>query len=312
MTQQSKPAVTSQSILQAPNVKAKIEELLGKRASAFISSVLQVVNSNNLLKNAEPMSVYQSAMMAAVLDLPLNNSLGFAYIVPYNTKQPDGTYKPVAQFQIGYKGFIQLAQRSGQFKTIGVSQVLTSQIIKADPLMGYEFDFNKKDGEVAGYAARFELLNGFGKTMYMSVDELKAHGLKYSKTFDFASGLWKQNFDAMASKTVLKLLLSKYAPLSIEMQKAVTADQSVIKNAETMDVNHVDVTIPQVSDEDAEIISLIKSCATKDQLEAIAQSVPEHLNEVYFARVKEVEKLADKKNKLGKGKSGEQSEIPMA
>ena len=110
--------LSAKNLFATESVKAKFQELLGNRAPAFITSVLQIVASNNLLANADPNSVYHSAAVAATLDLPLNNNLGFAYIVPYNAKQQDGTYRQVAQFQMGYKGFIQLAQRSGQVRKI--------------------------------------------------------------------------------------------------------------------------------------------------------------------------------------------------
>jgi len=115
-------------------VKNKMTELLGeKRAPQFIASVIQIANQNDMLAKAEPQSVFNAAAMAAMLDLPLNNNLGFAYIVPYNNRQKDGTFKTVAQFQIGYKGFIQLAQRSGQFKTISAAPVYDGQLVGKNP-----------------------------------------------------------------------------------------------------------------------------------------------------------------------------------
>jgi len=227
------------------NVKAKFVELLGKRAPQFITSVLQITASNSLLANADPMSVYNAAATAATLDLPINNNLGFAYIVPYNQKQPDGSYKQVAQCQISYRGFTQLALRSGQFQTISASPIYEGQLASSNPLLGYVFDFEKKTSDkIIGFAAYFRLLNGFEKTFYMTTEQLKAHGLKYSQTYKKKYGLWETDFDAMALKTVIKLLLSKFAPLSIEMQKAVLADQGIITALETaeepMQVEYID------------------------------------------------------------------------
>lgn len=214
------------------SVSKKFRELLGTKSVGFMATVLQTVNGNTALKDADPKSVFNAAATAAILDLPINPNLGFAYIVPY---------KGNAQFQMGYKGFIQLAQRSGQFKTIASAPIYDGQIVEADPLKGYKFDFTvKATGKPIGYAAFFQLLNGFEKTLYMTVDELKAHGKQFSQTFKSDRGLWKDNFDAMASKTVIKLLLSKFAPLSIEMQRAVIADQAVIQDVETQDVTYVD------------------------------------------------------------------------
>ena len=103
-------------MFQSEKVRTEFDKMLGKNSSAFTTSVLQIVNSNNDLKNAEPISVVNAAITAAALNLPINNNIGFAHIIAYKKKQPDGTYKSFAQFQIGYKGFIQLAQRSNQFK----------------------------------------------------------------------------------------------------------------------------------------------------------------------------------------------------
>ena len=213
-------------------VRQKFEELMGKRSVGFVTSLLSVVNNNSYLKTAKPETVYMSAMMAATLDLPINPNLGFAYIIPYGDS---------AQFQMGYKGFIQLALRSGQFKTISSTKVYEGQIVEENPLTGYVFDWSKKTSDtVVGYAAYFSLINGFEKTFYMTAAQVNEHGKKFSKTYNNAGGLWKKDFESMALKTVLKLLLSKYAPLSVEMQKAVIADQAIIKDAETMDVEYVD------------------------------------------------------------------------
>jgi len=222
--------MTIKGFFHRDDVKSKFNELMGNRSAQFITSVLSVVNNNSYLKNASPESVFSSALMAATLDLPVNPNLGFAYIIPYGQQ---------AQFQVGYKGLIQLALRSGQFKTISVTPVYEGQIKQQNPLTGFEFDWsNKQSDKVVGYAAYFSLINGFEKTMYMTTEEIQAHGKRFSKTY--GNGVWKTDFDAMAQKTCLKLLLSKYAPLSIEMQKAVIADQSIIRDTETMDVEYID------------------------------------------------------------------------
>lgn len=220
------------SLLSQPNVKQKISEILGKNASTFTTSVVQIVMNNNYLANAEPGSIFNAAMMAATLNLPLNNNLGFAHIVPFRNSREN---KVEAQFQIGYKGFIQLAQRSGQFKTISAATVYDGQLVLENPLTGYEFDWSNKQGvneEPIGYVSYFKLLNGFEAMLYMSKDDVVAHAGRYSQSFKRNAGVWTDNFEAMALKTVLKLLLSKYAPLSIEMQKAVEADQAIVKDLE--------------------------------------------------------------------------------
>lgn len=226
-------------------VQQKFAEMLGKRSTQFITSVMQVTQNNDLLKKASPASIYGAAITAAVLDLPIQNNLGFAYIVPYGNQ---------AQFQLGYKGLIQLALRSGQFKNISVTEIYEGQIVSENPLTGYEFDFSKKESEtIVGYAAYFRLINGFEKTEYMSKEKLEAHGKKFSQTYKKGFGVWKDDFDSMAKKTVLKLTLSKYAPLSVEMQKAITFDQAVTNDGENL-VEYVDNQHAEVIEVQAEEI----------------------------------------------------------
>jgi recombination protein RecT len=270
--QQTQKTVTTKGFFERPEVKQKFQELLGKRATSFITSVLQISAQNSLLAKADPVSIYQAAAVAATLDLPLNASLGFAYIIPFKSKQPDGSYKDVAQFQIGYKGFIQLAQRSGQFKTISAAPIYEGQLVEQNPLTGFVFDFKQKKSEVViGYAAHFSLLNGFEKTMYMTVDELKKHGAKFSQTFKKGYGLWKDDFDSMAQKTVIKLLLSKFAPLSVDMQRAVITDQAVIKNADTQDVEYVDHEVIEIDKEAERMRLMIEDAQTIEELEQLEQ-----------------------------------------
>jgi recombination protein RecT len=209
--------------------------------------------------------------MAATLDLPVNQNLGFAYFIPFNNRK---TNKQECQFQIGYKGFIQLAMRSGQFKTISATPIYENQLVSENPLTGFVFDFSKKGQNVIGYAAYFSLINGFEKTLYMSVEELKKHGVAYSQTFKKGFGLWNDNFDAMAQKTVIKLLLSKYAPLSIEMQKAHIADQAIIRNADTLEVDYIDnqpetpIMIDEAKEHDR-IVDYINTAKTIKELEDV-------------------------------------------
>lgn len=242
LTKQNSTALTAKGLFSQQNVKAKFEELLGKKAQGFMTSVLQIVASNGLLAKADPHSIFHAAATAATLDLPINQNLGFAYIIPYNTK--DGCK---AQFQLGYKGFIQLAQRSGQFSRIAATPIYDGQIVAENPLTGFEFDFTiKPKGDPIGYAAYFRLLNGFEATLYMTVAEVKSHGQKYSKTFK--NGTWQTDFNAMATKTVIKLLLSRFAPLSIEMQKAIITDQAVINNEDATDITYIDNEPEDVED----------------------------------------------------------------
>lgn len=288
MTTETLPTLSVKSLFSRDDVKAKFQELLGKRSASFITSVLQIVASNDLLAKADPTSVYQAATVAATLDLPLNINLGFSYIVAYNAKQKDGSYKPVAQFQMGYRGFIQLAQRTGLFKTISASPIYEGQLVEQNPLTGFRFDFTKKGDKVIGYAAHFQLLNGFEKTLYMTVAELEQHSQKYSQTYKKGFGLWKDAFESMAIKTVLKLLLAKYAPLSIEMQKAVITDQAIVKDADTQDVDYVDNDTPLIDKAQERIALMIQDAKTLGDLAAIEEHVQFEQMEAFQAKKEEL------------------------
>lgn len=214
-------AVTLKSMLGNDNVKARFQEILGKKAPGFISSILSVANSNTLLQKADPKTVMNAAVIAATLDLPINPNLGFAYIVPYGNQ---------GSFQLGYKGLIQLCMRSGQYSKIEVNEVYEGEVKIKNRFTG-EYEFNEPTSDkLVGVLAYFKLTNGFEKYLYMSKEECEAHGKKYSQTFKRGGGLWSTEFWAMAKKTCLKLLLSKYGILSIEMQRAQTFDQAVVKN----------------------------------------------------------------------------------
>ena len=230
--------LATRDFFQREDVVQKFQELLGKRASSFLTSVLSVVSQNDLLAKADPKTVYMAALTSATLDLPINQNLGFAYIVPYKNKN----WVHEAQFQMGYKGVIQLALRSGQFLTISATPVYEGQLIEENPLTGYVFDRKaKKSDVVVGYASYFKLLNGFEKTFYMTKSEIERHANLYSANYKkYQSGLWKDKFDEMATKTVIKLLLSKFAPLSVEMQKAVIADQGVLQDENFDEVDYPD------------------------------------------------------------------------
>lgn len=263
-----KPSI--KTFFEADNVKGKFEELMGSKtkSSNFITSVLQVAASNDLLKKADPGTVYHAAITAATIELPINNQLGFAYIVPFNNSKK-GIVE--AQFMIGYKGLIQLALRSGQFKTISATPIYEGQLIAENPLTGFEFDFTVKGkGKPIGFASYFKLINGFEKTMYASIQEVEKHASKYSQTFKKGFGIWKDDFESMAQKTVLKLLLSKYAPLSIEMQKAIQVDQSVINDESATDITYVDNEAVEVTQEEIEtsrLLKLIENAKTLKELE---------------------------------------------
>ena len=214
-----------------PSVQNKIAELMGKNASSFATSVMQIAQNNSMLATATPESIFSAACMAATLNLPINASLGFAHIVPYRNRKLN---RVEAQFQIGWKGYVQLAQRTGQFKRIGVASIHNGQLLQRNPLIGHEFDFESNwDKEVIGFASYFQLLNGFESVLYMSNEEMTAHAKRYSQSYQKQYGVWFDNFESMAHKTVIKLLLSRFAPLSIDSQihKAIENDMAIISGS---------------------------------------------------------------------------------
>lgn len=214
MTNNQVQTVSHKDYFNAPAVKAKFQEVLKGKENEFVASLLSVVTNNNLLAKASNQSIMTAAMKAAVLNLPIEPSLGQAYIVPYGRE---------AQFQLGYKGLLQLAQRSGKYKSITAGVVYKSQFISYNPLFEeLEIDFTQPQDEVVGYFAAFKLLNGFEKVTYWTKEQAHAHGKRFSKTFK--NGPWKTDFDAMAQKTLLKQIISKYGPLSVEMEQAFVAD----------------------------------------------------------------------------------------
>mgnify|MGYP001295615684 CR=1 FL=1 len=231
--------VTLKTLLNADSVKKRFEEVLGKRSNQFATSILNLYNSETQLQKCEPMSIISSAMVAASLDLPVDKNLGYAWIIPYSNK---------AQFQLGYKGYIQLALRTGQYKHINVVEVYEGELQKWNRLTEeFEIDFDKKESDaVIGYAAYFELINGFKKTVYWTKEEVEKHRKKFSKS-DYG---WKNDWDAMAKKTVLKNMLAKWGILSIEMQKAFIEDneEREVKDI-TEEINEPDV-IDYVPDEE--------------------------------------------------------------
>lgn len=212
--------------LNAPSVKAKFEEMLGKRAPQFMTSITSVVGNNALLQKADVNSIIMGAATAASMDLPLNPNLGYAALVPFNSKE--GCF---AQLQIQVKGWVELFLRSGQCQNIICETVYEGQLVKKNKFTGqYVFDEDaKKSDKVIGYMAYFRLSNGFEKYEYMTVDEVKAHAQKFSQTYRKGIGPWKDMFEQMAQKSVLKRLLTKWAPKSIEMQQMAMFDQAIIK-----------------------------------------------------------------------------------
>ena len=223
--------------LANPRTQDYLTTVLAEKKASFVNNITALVSNNAALQVCKPDTLMFASLKATALDLPLDQNLGFAYVLPYKDGKTGVTS---AQFQMGYKGFVQLALRSGQFKTLNATDVREGELIDEDFVTG-ELTFQKAENRealpVAGYVAYFKLLNGFEKYLYMTAAEMKAHALRFSQTFKRGYGLWadKEMFDSMAKKTVLKLLLSKYAPLSVEMRDAIKADQAVMEKPDEYD-----------------------------------------------------------------------------
>ena len=215
-----------------------LADVLGERKSSFVNNLTALVANNAMLQECDPYTLMFAAMKATALNLPLDNSLGFAYVLPYKDNKRGIT---VAQFQLGYKGVKQLALRSGLFKTIpNATDVREGELVSRNRLTG-ECKFNfiddveeREKKQVIGFVSYFKLLNGAESTFYMTKDEMEKHALRYSQTYRStnpkvkAASKWTTDFNDMACKTVVKLNLSKNAPLSVEMTDALKADQSIM------------------------------------------------------------------------------------
>ena len=242
------------AIVDNEKTQKKFKDLLGKKSQGFLVSLLNTVGGNTQLQQADAMSVLKAGAVAATLDLPIDANWGFSYIVPYNSRG-----KNEAQFQMGYKGFIQLAIRSAQYRKINVAELYEGQFISYDPITDtLEYDINNKISDtVTHYIAYFKTVNGFDKYNVMSKDEIINHAKKFSKTYSSKYSPWVTNFESMAKKTVLKLLLSKFGILSIEMQIAQKADQAVIEeiDGENIEVEYVDNN--ELSESPIDVIEII-------------------------------------------------------
>lgn len=215
--------------LNAESVQEQFRNALQEGAPLFVASLIDVYGSSKSLQECPPGLVIMEALKAATLKLPINKNLGFAYIVPY---------KGVPNFQLGYKGYIQLAQRTGQYKYINADAVREGEFKGYDKLTG-ELDISgePKSDKIVGYFAYIESVNGFRKAIYWTKEEVTAHARKYSKSFSKSDSAWQTAFDAMALKTVISHLIRTYGILSVEMLGAIANDQSETSPEERMEEN---------------------------------------------------------------------------
>lgn len=250
-------------VLNAPSVMEQFKNALAKNAPTFVASVIDLYNNDSGLQECEPKQVVMEALKAAVLHLPINKALGYAYIIAFNNKKKirdeHGIERTVKvkepTFQIGYKGYIQLAMRTGQYRTLNADVVYEGEVRKVSKLTGeIAFDGEKKSDKVVGYFCYFELLNGFSKTLYMTVEQMAAHAKRYAKGLKSETTIeqllaaaarpitevsvvgWLGNFHAMGLKTVIRNLLSHYGYLSTEMLNAFSQD---MKDEELADAREV-------------------------------------------------------------------------
>lgn len=223
------PVNELKSLLNSKGMQSMFEDALKERSGQFISSIIDLYNSDDYLQKCSPKEVAMEALKAATLNLPINKNLGFAYIVPFG-KNPT--------MIIGYKGLIQLAMRTGQYKALNSGIIYEGMELEEDYLAGtFKITGKPKSKIVLGYFAYFKLLNGFEKAIYMDADEVEAYGKKYSKAF--SSGPWKTEFDEMAKKTIMRRLLSKYGILSTEMQKLEMQEEDIYLESTIKENAHV-------------------------------------------------------------------------
>lgn len=226
-TQRDLAKMPVKELIERTSIRSKFAEILDKRAPQFLSSIASAVNVNPSLARVDQLSVINSAMVAATLDLPVNPSLGFVYIVPYKNQ---------AQPQIGYKGYIQLAQRSGRYRRLTALPIYEDEFKSWNPLteeLEYTPNFHDREAseKPVGYAASFKLTNGFEKMVYWTYQQVDDHRKRFSKSGGGAEpkGVWKDNYEAMALKTVIKSLLTKWGPMTTDMQSAVSADEKPVE-----------------------------------------------------------------------------------
>ena len=231
-------------MIGSKSVQERFEKMLGKKSAGFLSSLLTLVNNNNLLQKANPTSILAAAATAASLDLPVNPSLGLAWIVPYGNG---------AQFQLGYRGAIALAMRSGQMKSIVMTEVYEGEC-KCWNRFTETFEFGDRVSDnIIGYYARFETVNGFVKATFWTKEEVLKHAKRFSKSFN--RGPWQTDFDAMAKKTVLLSIIKTYAPMSIEMQSAFESDGKVATfNETTGQEEFIEAEVLDAQNEDTAVV----------------------------------------------------------
>lgn len=260
------------AFLNSEKVLGNIEQALGKvNKQQFITSVISAVNTNPALQECTNQSILSAALLGETLKLSPSPQLGQYYMVPFNDKNKG----KVAQFQLGYKGYIQLAIRSGQYKKLNVLAIKEGELIRFDPLNEeievklIEDEEERENAPTIGYYAMFEYTNGFKKAMYWSKKKMEAHALKYSKGYQAKKGytFWEKDFDGMAYKTMLRQLISKWGIMSIEMQLGIDSDMAIINEDGTKDYvdNEPDVIdVEPIQEESEQVVPTQEPEAPQD------------------------------------------------
>lgn len=221
--------VPMSSFLTNDNTKKYLESILGNKTQTFITSLSTMVGNDNKLNLCDRKTILGCALKATSMNLPFDPNLGFAYAIPYGNQ---------AQFQMGYKGYIQLAQRSGKVAKLNVREVYEGELVDEDmfgePVLKWIPLDERENKKIIGYCAGLQLTNGFIKVIFWSTEKVQKHAEKYSQAYKYAKkvgqkdAIWITDFDKMAKKTVLKDLLKTYAPMSVEMEQVIKYDQAVI------------------------------------------------------------------------------------
>ena len=243
------PVQRLKNTLNAESVQAQFRNALADNAPLFIASLIDIYSSDKGLQECEPSAVIMEALKAATLKLPINKNLGFAYIVPFKEKG-----KPKPQMIIGYKGLIQLAMRTGEYRFINADTIYEGELKSNNKLTG-EIDISgeRTSDKVIGYFAYLETLNGFTKTIFSTEEQVRAHGKKHSSAFSSSFSPWQSDFESMALKTLLRKLISKWGIMSVEMVGAIDRD---IEAESRMDTSHeanselLDIDDPNIIDAD--------------------------------------------------------------
>lgn len=275
--------------LSNDNTKKYLQSILGEKTGQFITSLTSLAGSSKALKNCDRNSLLSCALKATSMELPFDQNLGFAWCIPYKT---------TATFQVGVKGYIQLALRTGQYQSLNARDVRQGEFsgrdFVGDPIINWLPDEERANKEIIGFMAGLQLINGFKKVIYWSVPEIERHAEKYSqsyrkykKTGNVDDAIWASQFEKMAEKTVLKSLISRYGIMSTDMQKAVISDQSKIN----IDIETGEESIEYIDNPE---VTNIQNLSTEEQRKILekygAEKVTEVLEKLGFESLNELQK----------------------